>query len=161
MADDVTRFKVRSRAFVKPALIFAAAAMVQQAAYFWRHPPDENPFPWLRLVVVTSAGFVAIAAFVWTVFALSGRRQHVSVMASGLEAPDVNGHQAYCGWITITDARLVSARHDQFVEVSGRYLPTPLRIPLHLARDPDLVELVRRYAGDRHPLTEVLQGAGA
>jgi len=159
--NQVVVFRPKPRALLLPAVLagtVTTAGLVRALLHDW---PAGTPLPWLRLTVVAISALVAFSGLFWGFRWLIERRHTVSVMPRGLQAPNAAGHQAFCGWDTITDAHVVQEAGDSYIRVTGRYLPQPLHIPLGLLDDPRLAVLIDQHAGEGSPLTEALRSAGA
>jgi len=115
----------------------------------------------MRLALVTVAGLGFFSLLFFGTRALLARRQVVSIMPSGVQGPDAEGHQAFCGWDNMVDVQVFDGAQDRYLLIRGRYLATPLKIPLVVFAESNATELVERYAGDEHLINDALRSAGA
>ena len=156
---QVAVFRPKSRSLLKPTLLTAAVISAVLIGKIWRSSPA--PESWTRVVVVLGGGFVAFFGLIGGALFLRARRQAITILPSGMQGPTARGQQAFCGWDNITDAQVVHGDALEYLSVSGRYLPEPIRLPLALLDDRDFVALIDRHVPEGSPLSLALRSAGA
>jgi len=162
MADNsVAVFRPKARSLIRPALFASVALMAGIVGTLLREPTPGSSFPWIRFALITGTGFIALATIFFGGRFLLARRQVLTIMPSGLQGPDAAGHSAFCGWDNVVDAQVVDGGQESHLLIKGRYLATPLKIPVSVFEDPRAAVLIERYAGDSHLLNEALRRAGA
>jgi hypothetical protein len=158
--NAVQVFRPKARSQIKPALVAGVGTTSWMIGNLLALP-QEAGVPWIRMAVVTVAGLGLFSLLFLGARAFLTSRQSVSIMPSGLRGPDAAGHQAFCGWDNIADVQVVEGAQDRYLLIKGRYLATPLKVPLAVFEQSGATELVERYAGDKHCLNDALRRAGA
>ena len=159
--NAVQVFRLKARSQVNPALLAAIGTTSWIIGNLLALPRDTPGVPWMRLALVTVAGLGFFSLLFFGTRALLARRQVVSIMPSGVQGPDAEGHQAFCGWDNMVDVQVFDGAQDRYLLIRGRYLATPLKIPLVVFAESNATELVERYAGEEHLINDALRSAGA
>ena len=159
--NAVQVFRPKARSQIKPALLAAVGTTSWMIGNLLALPRDTPGFPWVRLAVVTLAGLALFSLLFLGARAFLARRQVVSIMPSGLQAPDAEGHQAFCGWDNMVEVQVFDGAQDRYLLIRGRYLATPLKVPLVVFEESSAAELLEQYAGEEHPINGALRSAGA
>src|SRR5437667_12668124 len=128
--NAVQVFRPKARSQVKPALLAAIGTTSWMIGNLLALPRDAPGVPWMRLALVTQAGLGFYSLLFFGTRAFLASRQVVSIMPSGVQSPDAEGHQAFCGWDNMVDVQVLDGAQDRYLLIKGRYWATPLKIPL-------------------------------
>ena len=155
LKNEVAVFRPRPRSHVKPTLIAAAGTAITILLSVLRDSPGQaTP---LRVLATLAGGFIVFVAIFWGASFWAARYQTVWILPSGLKS-NVAGHEGFCRWDNITDAKVIDA--DGYISVTGRYFAR-VQIPLILLENRAFVNLIDRYVPEGSPLSLALRRAGA